>query len=271
MLITVFATCLLLGAIVGFLSGLLGIGGGLVIVPVLVYILPLFNISTSDVMTIALATSLASIVITSSSAAYAHHKNNNVPWVLTKKLMLTVSVGALVGAFIADSLSANSLTNIFAIAVILLASYMLFSIKVDKNKQNINDSLKLPSDLLLRAIGLFTGIIASLMGIAGGAILIPTLSYCKMPLRHTIGVATVCGMMVASFGSVGYIITGWQQPNLPQWSLGYIYLPALFGIILSSSLFAPLGVKLAARLPVSTLKKFFACFLILVAIKMVWQ
>jgi uncharacterized membrane protein YfcA len=106
------------------------------------------------------------------------------------------------------------------------------------------------------------------MGIAGGAILVPALTYFGTSMRKSIGIATVCGVMVALFGSLGYIITGLKQPELPQWSLGYIYLPALLGIILTSSLFAPIGVKYAAKLPVKTLKKFFAVFLIIVAIKM---
>ncbi|NQY63019.1 MAG: sulfite exporter TauE/SafE family protein [Alteromonadaceae bacterium] len=272
MLLTVFIACLILGSVVGFLAGLLGIGGGLIIVPVLVYLLPLFEVSPDEVMSIALATSLASIVITSASAAYAHHKNQNILWGLTRQLLLTISVGALLGAIIADFLSAEALTNFFGFAVMLLATYMLFSICVKKAELPSENSgtAALPSNVVLKIIGLFTGVVASLMGIAGGAILVPTLSYCAVPLRQTIGTATVCGMMVAFFGSAGYIFTGFGNVLLPEWSLGYIYLPALIGIITTSSIFAPIGVKFATRLPVSTLKTFFAGFLILVAIKMLW-
>jgi uncharacterized membrane protein YfcA len=108
------------------------------------------------------------------------------------------------------------------------------------------------------------------MGIAGGAILVPILTFCGMKLRHTIGIATVCGVMIAFFGSIGYVYTGLDNELLPAWSLGYIYLPALVTIALTSSLVAPLGVKLAAKMPVRRLKRFFAIFLILVAIKMLW-
>ncbi len=261
MILTLFLTCLVLGALVGFLAGLLGIGGGLIIVPALVYILPFFDVTHEAIMPMALATSLATIVITSASAALAHKKNGNISAKLVKVLVVFVALGALLGAFIANILSAKTLTIIFAIAVILLALYMLRSIAKPKERS-------LPSHNVLRFLGLATGVLASLMGISGGAILIPTLSYFGVKMRQAIGVATVCGMTVAIFGSLGYIITGLQQDHLPQWSLGYIYLPALLGLIISSSFFARYGVNLATKLPVTTLKKFFAIFLIIVALKM---
>ncbi len=262
MIFIVFLSCIALGAVVGFLAGLLGIGGGLIVVPALVYLLPQLGVNETVVMPLALGTSLAAIVITSSSAALAHHKNNNIPWHLAKPLMTLVAIGALMGAFIADALSTQALKTFFASVVILLASYMLLSISSQKERE-------LPSKLVLQSISWLTGIIASLMGMAGGAILVPALSYFGMPLRHSIGIATVCGVLVALFGSLGYIITGLSQEALPQWSLGYIYLPALLGVIISSSMLAPLGVKFASKLPVKTLKKCFAVFLIFVAIEMI--
>ncbi len=262
--VIIFFSCLFAGSLVGFLAGLLGIGGGLIIVPILVYLLPLINISYEVVMPIALATSLASIIVTSSSAALVHHQQQNIPWSLAKSLMIFVALGALIGSYIASILSAKALTVFFASAVIILAIYMIISTKTE-NKQTM------PSHFVLRSLGLFTGTLASLMGIAGGVVLVPSLSYFGLPLRKTIGVATVCGVMVAIFGSIGYIISGWGQDNLPPLSFGYIYLPAFFGIVLTSSIFARWGVKLATNLPVDLLKKFFAGFLILVAIKMIFQ
>jgi len=264
MLLTVFVSCIALGAVVGYLAGLLGIGGGLVIVPALVHLLPLLGIDQAIIMPMALATSLSTIVITSTTAAFAHHKNGNIPWPLTKELIGFIAVGALLGAFIADNLSAKSLALIFSCAVIALALYMLRSIRKSKVKP-------IPSVAILRTIGLITGSLASLMGISGGAILIPTLTYFGLQLRHTIGVATACGMVVAFFGSIGYVITGWHEQHIPDWSLGYIYLPALLGIVSSSSLFARMGVRQAKKLPVTTLKKMFAVFLIIVALKMIFS
>jgi len=264
MFLSVFIACSILGCIAGFLAGLLGIGGGLVIVPALVYLLPSLGFSGDNLMPIAIATSLASIVFTSASATFAHHKNGNIPWAIAKQLMTMIAIGALCGAYVADSLSNELLTYIFAVAVSILASYMLLSIKVPKTKP-------MPGDNLIKAIGFATGYIASIMGIAGGAILVPVLTYYSMSIRLAIGTATVCGFVVAVFGAIGFIFTGLDQGNLPDWSLGYVYLPALLGIILTSSLFAPYGVKLAEKLPVRYLKRLFSGFLILVAIRMIFK
>jgi uncharacterized membrane protein YfcA len=272
MLLIIFLVCVLLGSVVGFCAGLLGIGGGLIIVPALVYLLPQLGIEPNLVMPMALATSLATIVVTSFSAAFAHHRNSNIPWGLAKKLMVAIALGSLLGAFIADIMSVEALKNTFGIAVFLLSSYMFFTIsRAKKNKliDNNDEDEKLPASIIIKIIGFFTGILSSLMGIAGGAILVPILSYFKVPLRQCIGVATVSGMVVATFGVSGYVITGMGEENLPPYSLGYVYLPALLGIIITSSFFAPIGVKAASKLPVSTIKKAFAIFLMLVAVKMI--
>ena len=271
MLLSIFLICVLLVSVVGFCAGLLGIGGGLIIVPALVYLLPQLGIDHHLVMPMALGTSLATIVVTSFSAALAHHRNKNIPWLLAKQLMIAIALGSLLGAFIADLLSVDALKNTFAIAVFLLSSYMFFTIhNTRKNKVIINnEDEKLPSNIIVKGIGFFTGILASLMGIAGGAVLVPVLSYFKVPLRQAIGVATVSGMIVAIFGASGYVIAGFGEVNLPEYSLGYVYLPALLGIIITSSFFAPIGVKAASKLPVRTIKKSFAIFLMLVAVKMI--
>jgi len=263
MIISIFIICVLLGCFTGFLAGLLGIGGGLIIVPALVYLLPSLGFSNEVVMPVAIATSLASIIVTSSIASLAHHKRKNIPWKTARQLVVMIALGASFGAYIADSISTQLLKYIFSTAVILLAAYMLLSVRIANSKP-------FPGHWYIKLIGLFTGVLSSIMGIAGGAILVPVLSYYSTPVRKAIGIATVCGFVVACFGTLGFILTGLDQDALPQWSLGYIYLPALCGIILTSSLFAPLGVRYASKLPVSTLKKSFAVFLILVAIKMMW-
>jgi uncharacterized membrane protein YfcA len=263
MLTSILIACAVLGIVVGFLSGLLGIGGGLVIVPALAYLLPMLNIPANIIMPLALGTSLCSIVITSSSATYAHHKNGNIPWKLTKKFMVAIALGSLLGAFMADILSASVLKNIFAVAVSLLATYMLLSVRVTKTRI-------LPDDIYIFIIAFGCGIIASLMGISGAAILIPILTFFGVTVRNAIGVSTTCGSLVATFGTVGYIISGLDANNLPQWSIGYVYLPALLAIVVTSSIFAPFGVRYANKLPVHTLKRFFALFLLLVALKMIF-
>lgn len=253
--------CLILGAIVGVLAGLLGIGGGLIIVPALLYLLPLEGVSQDVLMPMAIATSLAAIIITSSSAAFAHYKKGNIDFSIAFKIMKSIVVGALLGAFVAEWLSFHHLSFFFAAIVVLLALKMLFRFRIEGGNT-------LPPTLGIYAIGLITGIIASLMGIGGGAILVPILTYYALPLRHAMGLASLCGVCVAFFGSLGFVITGFNQENLPQWSFGYIYLPALLGIIATSFICAPLGVKLAHKLPVKQLQKYFALFLLFVAGKM---
>lgn len=257
-----FISCLFLGAFAGFLAGLLGIGGGLIIVPALVYLLPLIEVNNELIMPIALATSLASIAFTSSSAAFSHHKNHNIPWPLARKTALFVGIGSIFGGFIVDQLSHEILNNFFAGAVILLASYMLMSIKLTQTRA-------MPKSVVFSSITCLIGVFASLMGIAGGTVLVPTLSYFGVAVRHAMGIATVSGLSIAIFGSMSFIYTGTNEIELPKYSLGYIYLPALLGIVIASLFFATLGVKMANRLPVATLKKAFSVLLICVAIQMI--
>lgn len=262
MLLTLIFCCVLLGVFVGISAGLLGIGGGLIIVPALVYLLPLVDVPPANVMSMAIATSLASIIITSLSAAYAHYLKGNINFKIASKLMQAIVVGSLIGAVTAHYLSFEFLTLFFAAMVVVMSLQMMFSMNFASQKP-------MPSSLGLYFIGMFVGILASLMGVGGGVILVPILTYFSLPIRHAMGIASACGICVALFGSLGFILTGYQQVNLPDWSLGYVYLPAFLAIISTSFIFAPLGVKLAHSLPVIKLKKIFAVLLILVAGKMI--
>jgi len=261
MLSLFIASCIFLGIFVGFLSGLLGIGGGLVIVPVLIYLLPSLNIPTELVIPLALGTSLCSIFITSFTSTISHYRNNNIPISLTKKFIVPIALGALSGSLIADSLSVEVLKNIFAVAVSILAVYMLFSVRITK-------TFSLPNHFILLFISYACGVIASLMGISGAVILIPILTIFGIPLRHAIGLSTSCGTVVAITGGFGYMISGIGLEGLPQWSVGYVYLPALISIAITSTIFAPVGVRYASKLPVKTLGYFFAFFLLIVSLKM---
>lgn len=264
MLSIIIVSCLFSGMVIGFLSGLLGIGGGLIIVPLLIYLLPLLNIPLEIILPLSLGTSLCSIVITSASSSLSHYRNSNIPLALTKKFIVPLALGAMGGALIADLLSVSLLKNIFATAVSLLALYMLFSVKVSKQQS-------LPNNVYIFIIAYACGVIASLMGISGAVILIPILTYFGVLLRHAIALATICGTLVAAFGTAGYIISGIDVPNLPQGSVGYVYLPALISIVATSTIFAPLGVRYASKLPVKTLRQCFALFLLIVAIKMIFN
>jgi uncharacterized membrane protein YfcA len=260
-LLQVFLICLLLGSVVGFLAGLLGIGGGLIIVPALLYILPSIGISSVQLTHVAIATSLASIILTSMSSAAAHHKRGNIPWALFKPILPGIVIGSLASAFVSEQIASDDLQQAFAIFVVLMAVQMAFPFKVKTGSS-------LPNFAVLFIISILIALTAGLMGIGGGVLLVPFLSYCGLQMRQAVGFSSATGMLIAVSGTIGYIIAGFDVPNLPEGSVGYIYLPALIGIIISSMLCAPIGVKAASSWPTPVLKKIFACLLVVVGLKL---
>ncbi|AZG74280.1 sulfite exporter TauE/SafE family protein [Shewanella livingstonensis] len=260
-LLQVFFICLALGSVVGFLAGLLGIGGGLIIVPALLYILPSVGIGSAQITHVAIATSLASIILTSMSSAVAHHKRGNIPWELFKPIFPGIVIGSLASAFVSEQIASDDLQQAFAIFVVLMAAQMAFPFKVKTGSS-------LPSFVVLFIISSLIALIAGLMGIGGGVLLVPFLSYCGLQMRQAVGFSSATGMLIAVSGTIGYIIAGFDVPNLPEGSVGFIYLPALIGIIISSILCAPIGVKAASSWPTPVLKKIFAGLLVVVGLKL---
>ncbi|MEI8645944.1 sulfite exporter TauE/SafE family protein [Pseudoalteromonas sp. Hal040] len=263
-LIVLIIACAILGSGVGFLAGLLGIGGGLVIVPILSMILLHFQVLPAEqVVLVAIATSLASILFTSTSSAIAHHKNGNVPWQLAPWVMTGVALGALISGFLASLLPANVVRIVFAVSVVLIALKMIFSSKNDSQTTR-----SLPNKSLLTLYTTITGGLSAMIGIGGGAVLVPLLTFFSVDMKKAIGCASACGIVIALFGSVGYISSGSQYFTLKEGFAGFVYLPALFGIVCTSWFTAPLGAKATHHLPVSTIKKIFAGLLVIMAVNM---
>ncbi|WP_153915347.1 sulfite exporter TauE/SafE family protein [Shewanella sp. TC10] len=260
-ILLVFSICLVLGAFVGFMAGLLGIGGGLIIVPALIYLLPSVGVESTQLTHVAIATSLASIILTSLSSASAHHKRGNVPWALFKPMLPGILIGALASGFISEKISSDHLQQAFAIFVVLMAIQMAFPFKPKANE-------KIPGFVVLLGVSTLIAIIAGLMGIGGGVLLVPFLTYCGLQMKQAVGFASVTGCLIATSGTLGYIIAGLNAPDLPDGTIGFIYLPALAGIIISSMLMAPLGVKAASTWPTPVLKRAFAGLLMIVGLKM---
>lgn len=253
-----FVACLVLGGGVGLLAGLLGIGGGLVIVPALSILLPWAGIEPSLVMPMALATSLASIVLTSSSAAYTHYQYGNVQFSVIYFLLPGLLIGGFLGSAIADSIPTKDLPRIFGAIVLLLALQMMLSMKFKPSKSSSTPLFKVLS-------GAGIGIISSLAGIGGGSLTVPYLNYHGVSMRKAIGSASLCGVFLALSGMIGFIFFGLRQPKvLPDFSVGYVYLPALLGIVLTSVFTTRFGAKLVSRLPSQIIKRIFAVFLLLV-------
>lgn len=245
------------GALAGILAGLLGIGGGLFIVPVLLFILPFSGIESDQMMSICVATSLATIVVTSISSIIAHHKHQAILWPIFWRLLPGICLGALVGAFVADIVSQLFLKNLFAVSVILIAIKMLLKIQV-------NTFTELPGKIILLTTGTFIGSLSSMIGIGGGALTVPILNYWKVPMAKAVATSAACGFPIAIAGTLGFIVTGLDQTNLPTYSSGFVYWPAVIGITSSSIIFAPLGAKFAHRISASLLSRLFALFLLIV-------
>jgi len=264
-LIILIIYCAVLGSGVGFLAGLLGIGGGLVIVPILSSILLHFEVLPPEQVVIgAVATSLASILFTSTSSAIAHHKNGNVPWNLAPWVMTGVAFGALISGFIAALLPEHVVRIVFAVSVVLIAIKMFLSSKSTSTVERA-----MPNKGVLTILTTITGALSAMIGIGGGALLVPLLTFFSVDMKKAIGCASACGIVIALFGSIGYISSGSEQFALADGFAGFVYLPALIGIVCTSWFTAPLGAKATHYLPVATIKKIFAALLIVIAIKMI--
>ena len=248
------------GAFAGLLAGLLGVGGGLFIVPVLLFILPVAGVESEQLMTICVATSLCTIVITSISSVVAHQQHGAILWPAFWQFFPGISLGALLGAVVADTASQQLLKSLFGISVILIALKMLLQLR-PKN------TAKLPGLFGLISTGTVIGGLSAMIGIGGGALTVPVLNYWNTPMAKAVATSAACGLPLAVAGTLGFIVTGLDQQNLPAYSSGYVYWPAVLGIISTSVLFAPIGAKFAHKISAPLLSKIFAIFLLIVGSK----
>lgn len=251
---------LLTGAFVGFAAGLLGIGGGLIIVPVLASAFAYFT-GSEHVVHMAIATSLATILITSLSSVRAHHQHQAVRWDIFKMLALGVLAGAFLGGWISQYFTGRQLAILFGLLELLIAINMLMAKKP-------NPSRTLPGFWANILVGAVIGKFASIVGIGGGTLTTPYLVWNNISMHQAIATSTAISLPVALAGTFGYVLAGLDVPDLPNLATGYLYWPAFFGIIASSIFFAPLGAKLAHRLDHKPLKRLFGLFLLALAIKM---
>lgn len=252
---------LLLGSVVGFMAGLLGIGGGLIVVPALLFLLPMTGIAPELSMHIALATSLATIIITSGSSALNHLKLGNVDMFVVKWLMPGVIVGGFMGSIVAEVIPTQYLAKVFGVIVFFLAIQMFLSIKATTSRS-------MPNAWVTMLCGSIIGVVSSLAGIGGGSLSVPFLNRHGVEMRKAVGSSSVCGCVIAISGMIGFILHGYHVENLPQYSLGYVYLPALIAIASASILTTRIGARYASQLPTVALKKIFSIFLMCIAATM---
>jgi len=249
------------GVCAGFLAGLLGVGGGLVIVPVLVFIFAAQHFPAELIMHLALGTSLASIMFTSISSLRAHHAHGAVNWQVVRGITPGIVAGTLAGTVLAAQLSTAFLKVFFVVFLYYVATQMIMNIKPKPSRE-------LPGVMGMFSAGGVIGAVSSLVGIGGGTLSVPFMTWCNVKLHQAIGTSAAIGLPIAAAGTVGYITNGWRVEELPSYSLGFVYLPALAGLVVASVLTAPFGAHLAHRLPVAKLKKFFALLLYVLGTRM---
>lgn len=254
---------LLGGAIAGLLSGLFGVGGGLIIVPILAFIFGLLHFPDAHVMHMALGTSLATIILTSISSARAHHRKHNVDWGIVRTITPGIVIGTLFGSLVAAGIHSDWLQAIFAFFVLAVATQLILDLKPDPHCQ-------LPGKGGTSLMGGVIGIVSSLVGIGGGTLSVPFLVYCNTAIHRAIGTSAAIGLPIAVSGAIAYLVTGWSVTEMPRYSLGFIYLPAFAGIAIASVFTAPVGAAIAQRFSARRLKRLFALLLYSIGIKMFW-
>jgi hypothetical protein len=246
------------GVVAGTLAGLFGVGGGLIIVPVLVWTFTQQGFSELSVMHMAVGTSLMTIVVTSISSITAHYRQNTINEFLVKQMAAWLVVGSLMGAVLASLMSSDGLKHLVAV----FAWIMAIKLWLPAPKQQ---SPKLLNKVFVRFYSTLTGVISAMVGIGGGTLVVPYLVMAGEPIRKAVGTAASCGFPIALAGAVGFMLTGSQQSNIRHdWLIGYVHLQAFIGIILASTLFAPLGAKLAKRWPANVLQFAFSLLLMVV-------
>lgn len=252
------AVFFLMGVAVGVLSGLLGIGGGIVLVPMLHAVLLARGLTPALAFHTALATAMACIVFTALSNMHAHQQRGNIVWSYVWAMLPMVSLGALAATWLAIQVPASLLKLIFAL-FLLVAARQLWHVQATKTAHP-------PSRLELRAVSLWIGMVSALVSIGGGTLTVPYLTLRNVPVKQAIGTSAALGVPIAVASTLGYLLDALQQPVHPPAQFGLWYLPAILCIIPLSVLCAPLGVALTSRLPVLTLKRLFAGFLVIVSL-----
>ena len=252
---------LMTGAFAGFAAGLLGVGGGLVIVPVLFTIFSTAGFDAEVVMHMALATSLATIILTSLSSSYAHHRRGAVLWRTVLLLSPGIALGAWAGGALAATLNTPVLKPVFAVFELLVAIQLLARLQPSQRSYSIGH-------LKAFGAGSMIGGVSAIVGIGGGTLTVPFLNWHDVPMRKAIATSAACGLPIAVFATASYVFSGWDVDGLPAASFGFVYLPALLCIAITSLLCAPLGARVAHAVPERALRIGFGILLLLLGIRM---
>jgi uncharacterized membrane protein YfcA len=255
-------TYLISGAVAGLMAGLLGIGGGLVIVPALALLFVHQGFAADSIMHYAVGTSLATIIPTSISSLLAHQRRGSVHWPVVSRMVPGILLGALASAWLAKQMSSGALALLFGVFVLLVAGQLLLGAKPAPHRQ-------LPGAAGLGMTGGVIGLVSGLLGIGGGTLTVPFLLWNRVDIRLAVGTAATLGLPIAMAGTLGFVLSGLHAIEQPGYNSGYVYWPAVAGIVLASVPMAPLGARLAHYLPGATLQRLFALLLVIIGVKMI--
>lgn len=249
---------LVAGALAGILSGLFGVGGGLILVPVLAFLLPHQGVPAAAVMQTAIGTSLAVIACHSLASAHAHHRRGGVIWPVVARLAPGLALGSFAGAYVAHLLSSATLKHVVAVGALLVAIQMALNLKPQSTRS-------LPGTRGLVAVGGGIGLASALVGIGGGSLTVPFLSWCGVELRKAVGTSAACGAVIAGAGAAGFALTGLAAQATGPHTLGYVSVPGFITLMIASVSTSGFGARLAHTLPPTALRRAFALFLCFVA------
>ncbi|MFZ3192985.1 MAG: sulfite exporter TauE/SafE family protein [Moraxellaceae bacterium] len=263
-----------LGAVAGFIAGLFGVGGGLVIVPVLLWVFSLQGFEPTYLTHLAVGTSLATIMVTSISSVQAHHRRGAVRWPVVRHLAAGLLLGAFIGAGIADAMPAQALQLVIGCFALWVAYQMFRSQQVQKQVSQPVE--RLPSVPQQALAGGVIGVASAIFGIGGGSLTVPYLSRYGVVMQQAVATSAACGMPIALAGALGFMWFGQAVDNLPAGAWGFVHIPAFLGISAASLLTAQYGAKLAHQLPARLLKQLFAVLLAVVGVvfiqkSQIWQ
>ncbi|OEO23166.1 hypothetical protein AX279_22885 [Pseudomonas sp. J237] len=248
-----------LGAAAGVLAGLFGVGGGIIIVPVLVLSFKAQGLAPEILTHLAIGTSLATIIFTSINSVLEHHRKGAVLWPLFVWMLLGICLGGQLGSMTAALLNGEVLQKIIGVFALVVAVQMSLQLRP-------NPSRVVPGKVGLTGAGVVIGWASAIFGIGGGTLTVPFLTWRSVPMQKAVATSAACGLPIAVSGAIGFMWNGWNNPQLPEWSAGFIYLPALAGIAISSMFFARVGARLAHRLSPLMLKRLFALLLFSVGV-----
>ena len=255
---------LVVGGVGGFLSGLLGVGGGIIFVPALYFTLTSFSPDTGHAMRIAIGTSLALVLVTGASSAFWHHKKGSVDFNIIKNWTPAVVLGVAAGTFFASAIDGHILKQFFASITLLISVYMTFS-----KEPPVEPPVHSVSLALQRVAAAIIGMIAAILGIGGAMLNIPFMTYMGVPMRKSVGTGGALAFIISLPAMVGYIFVGLRYTSqLPPYSLGYVNLLALVAILPISMLLSPVGVHVSHNMPRNILRRIFAVVLVVVALRM---